>query len=114
MHYEGTLSKIVAAGYQFVRDPDAPIEATVSTDAEVVVEANVHVAEKEREEAPIPASSLGSTPYIFWLKMAGWRGSLLCGVSTFLRAPVVEMTSLFLGPFCTYGICAAWFAGESP
>ncbi|KAJ7822606.1 P-loop containing nucleoside triphosphate hydrolase protein [Mycena leptocephala] len=79
MHYEGTLSEIVAAGYQFVRDPDAPIEATVSTDAEVIVEAKVHVAEKEREEAPIPASSLGSTPYIFWLKMAGWRGSLLCG-----------------------------------
>ncbi|KAJ6540558.1 P-loop containing nucleoside triphosphate hydrolase protein [Mycena capillaripes] len=81
MQYEGTLSEVVAAGYQLVREADAPKEAAVSEEkgAGKVEAAKAHVAEKEKAEAPIAASSLGWTPYAFWLRMAGWKGCVLCG-----------------------------------
>ncbi|KAJ7150739.1 P-loop containing nucleoside triphosphate hydrolase protein [Mycena filopes] len=79
--YQGTLSEIVAAGYQFAPEQQPEPTQAVAEGKVVVVDAKakVHVAEKERAEAPLPASSLGSVPYVFWLSMAGWGGSLLCG-----------------------------------
>ncbi|KAJ7267907.1 hypothetical protein C8J57DRAFT_1228520 [Mycena rebaudengoi] len=79
MQYEGTLDEIRAAGYQFdhyARKED-PKESETSDKPEAVAPAKKHVAEKERAEAPIPESSLGLTPYLFYLRMAGWSGSMV-------------------------------------
>ncbi|KAJ7268006.1 P-loop containing nucleoside triphosphate hydrolase protein [Mycena rebaudengoi] len=79
MQYEGTLDKIRAAGYQFdhyARKED-PQESETSDKPEAVAPTKKHVAEKERAEAPILESSLGLTPYLFYLRMAGWSGSIV-------------------------------------
>ncbi|KAJ7028056.1 P-loop containing nucleoside triphosphate hydrolase protein [Mycena alexandri] len=83
--YDGTLSEIIAAGYQFARKAESNVGVAATDEGgtkAVVVDTKAkkaHVAEKERAEAPLPASSLGSVPYFFWLNMAGWGGALLSG-----------------------------------
>ncbi|KAK7006728.1 P-loop containing nucleoside triphosphate hydrolase protein [Favolaschia claudopus] len=82
IEYHGSVDDIVAAGYEFAQEPHHQKEQETDAkvkDTEVPLKSKAHVAEKERAEAPIAAPSLGFTPYIFWLRMAGWRGALICG-----------------------------------
>ncbi|KAK7050729.1 P-loop containing nucleoside triphosphate hydrolase protein [Favolaschia claudopus] len=82
IEYHGSVDDIVAAGYEFAQEPHHQKEQETDNkakDTEVPIKSKAHVAEKERAEAPIAAPSLGFTPYIFWLRMAGWQGALICG-----------------------------------
>ncbi|KAJ7589613.1 P-loop containing nucleoside triphosphate hydrolase protein [Mycena floridula] len=76
MQYQGTLDQVIAAGYQFLRHTDAEngsaSKSTTHRKPEVILQTKEHVAQTERAEAPIPKSSLGYTPYLFYFRMAGW------------------------------------------
>ncbi|KAJ7230413.1 hypothetical protein GGX14DRAFT_692155 [Mycena pura] len=79
--HQGTLDDVAAAGYRFTRSDTAQVEsaaaASVEANGKPDTAAKPHVAQKEVPEKPIAQSSLGWTPYAFYMTMAGWSGSIL-------------------------------------
>jgi hypothetical protein len=85
MQHQGTLDEVVASGYQFNHamkvDKDADVAESGAKKPEAATPAKAHVAQKEKAEPPIAKSSLGWTPYRFYMNMAGWSGSIVVLVS---------------------------------
>lgn len=88
LKYQGTVDEVVASGYQIDRDMDAQEDNSSSPNgdepeaaAATAAPVQVHVAQKGTAEAPIPKASMGLTPYLFYMRMAGWWGSLIVIVS---------------------------------
>jgi ABC-type glutathione transport system ATPase component len=82
LQHQGTLDEIAASGYAFDREMKPKEEAAPSPEATTKSEVpatkpKAHVAQKESAETPIPKSSMGYTPYLFYMRMAGGSGSLL-------------------------------------
>nr|GAT47975.1 predicted protein [Mycena chlorophos] len=83
--HHGTLDEVIASGFQYTRDEVGT--HTVVAEEELApksVERPGHVAQKEPPEEPIAESSLGWTPYKFYMTMAGISGSF--AVIIFLAA----------------------------
>ncbi|KAF7321121.1 hypothetical protein HMN09_00200000 [Mycena chlorophos] len=83
--HRGTLDEVIASGFQYTHEEvrTHPIVAEEEL-APKPVERPGHVAQKEPPEQPIAESSLGWTPYKFYMKMAGFSGSF--AVIIFLAA----------------------------
>ncbi|KAJ7863186.1 P-loop containing nucleoside triphosphate hydrolase protein [Mycena leptocephala] len=83
MQHQGTLDEVVASGYQFNhamkvdKDANADVAESGAKKPEAATPAKAHVAQKEKAEPPIAKSSLGWTPYRFYMNMAGWSGSIV-------------------------------------
>ncbi|KAJ7846292.1 P-loop containing nucleoside triphosphate hydrolase protein [Mycena leptocephala] len=87
MQHQGTLDEVVASGYQFNhamkvdKDANADVAESGAKKPEAATPAKAHVPRKEKAEPPIAKSSLGWTPYRFYMNMAGWSGSIVVLVS---------------------------------
>ncbi|KAJ7664453.1 P-loop containing nucleoside triphosphate hydrolase protein [Mycena polygramma] len=78
LKHHGTLDELAASGYQVDREMDTPQDASAPAESpEASTEVEVHAPQKEKAEPPIPKSSMGFTPYLFYMRMAGWTGSLI-------------------------------------
>ncbi|KAJ6545144.1 P-loop containing nucleoside triphosphate hydrolase protein [Mycena capillaripes] len=85
VQYQGTLDEVVACGYQFDRDMTVKAsteeEPQTSEKPDAATPLKAHFAQKETAETQIPQSSMGYTPYLFYMRMAGGFGSLVVIVS---------------------------------
>ncbi|KAF7297369.1 hypothetical protein MIND_00970400 [Mycena indigotica] len=98
IQYQGSLDEVIASGYQYTRvnidnSPTLVPETTVKEKTDPAPPKG-HVAQKEPPEKPIAQSSLGWTPYIFYMQMAGWTGSF--AVVFFLAATGLTRLGLFI------------------
>jgi hypothetical protein len=116
MQHQGTLDEVVASGYQFNhamkvdKDANADVTESGAKKPEAATPAKAHVAQKEKAEPPIAKSSLGWTPYRFYMNMAGWSGSIVVLVSQLhineLWKEDSSSVSLIVGPLGIYGFGA--------
>ncbi|KAF8205910.1 P-loop containing nucleoside triphosphate hydrolase protein [Mycena galopus ATCC 62051] len=122
LEHQGTLDEVVASGYQFDRTmkakeqhAPAPSESDPSKKSEVATKPKAHVAQKEMAETPIPKSSLGYTPYLFYMRMAGGSGSLVVIVLLSLTGLIRLALSAYLQQWSNSGgkNIGAWVGGYS-
>ncbi|KAJ7818313.1 P-loop containing nucleoside triphosphate hydrolase protein [Mycena olivaceomarginata] len=101
LQHQGTLDEIAASGYAFDREMKPKEEAAPSPEATTKSEVpatkpKAHVAQKESAETPIPKSSMGYTPYLFYMRMAGGSGSLLVIILLSLSGLIRLALSVYL------------------
>ncbi|KAJ7360685.1 P-loop containing nucleoside triphosphate hydrolase protein [Mycena albidolilacea] len=101
LQHQGTLDEIAASGYAFEREMQPKEEAAPSPEATTKSEVpatkpKAHVAQKESAETPIPKSSMGYTPYLFYMRMAGGSGSLLVIILLSLSGLIRLALSVYL------------------
>ncbi|KAJ7485129.1 P-loop containing nucleoside triphosphate hydrolase protein [Mycena galericulata] len=120
LRHQGTLNEIIASGYQFDRDlhvheEKALPESETSKKAEVATKPTAHVAQKELAESPIPKSSMGYTPYLFYMRMAGGFGSLVVVVLLLLTGLIRLALSAYLQQWSNSGgkNIGGWVGGYS-
>ncbi|KAF7347028.1 hypothetical protein MVEN_01456300 [Mycena venus] len=100
IQYHGTLENIKAAGYSVENEMgDAQKNAEIAKlevkDSSANSEEAENTGNNERDESAIQASSLGFTPYMFYMRMAGLWGSVAVIVNIFgpWYQPTIESTS---------------------
>ncbi|KAJ7780147.1 P-loop containing nucleoside triphosphate hydrolase protein [Mycena maculata] len=122
LQHQGTLDEIVASGYQFERDMSAdkekvPVESDLDTSkkSEVATKPKAHVAQKEMAETPIPKASMGYTPYLFYMRMAGGSGSIVVIVLLSLTGLIRLALSVYLQQWSNSGgkNIGVWVGGYS-
>ncbi|KAJ6594611.1 P-loop containing nucleoside triphosphate hydrolase protein [Mycena capillaripes] len=80
LQYQGTLEEVVAAGYKFSQNIDGKdVKVNIAEKPESTSPAmeKEHEDEIERAEKSIAKESMGITPYMFYMRMAGWSGSIV-------------------------------------
>ncbi|KAF7349689.1 hypothetical protein MSAN_01695700 [Mycena sanguinolenta] len=104
VEYHGKLDDIIALGYNFDRNTETNRNpSTQPHSPEVMDRTKVHIDEKESDEKSVPRASRGIVPYLFYMRMAGWSGSLAVVVLLSLTGLMRLALQIYLQQ-CAFGM----------